>query len=457
VTIRFDDAWTRALSVARETARATGLDVILIRDILGRAALVVDDTGETAVPDDMANTLSEKLAEAAGPFTGPSPVTLASDLFAPEAILGSRDLTIVEELSPSTGRVSVLENGVVGSEWLHPQEYAEDKAIQRVALYGFKGGVGRSTATYLLAEHLANVGGGRCVLVVDLDLESPGVGALLQSDEELPDYGIVDYFAESAVGNQDGLEVVARSTRARTRGTGEVWVAPAGGRPRAGYDYLAKLNRVYADLPREVDLDEAPGASGLARRMDQAVSACEEEVTKRSRRPDVVLLDSRAGIHDIAAVTLTQLADLSLLFATDSAPSWNGYRALFRQWGQSPARARAIRERLRMVAAMVPRDGRDEYLERFRDSAQSCFAEFLYDNESVEESPKMSVPFTTASAPFNFAPEDQDAPHSPLPIMFVQNFVGIDLAGRQDWSGIAPEAYELFLDGAAGLIFGGDA
>jgi hypothetical protein len=40
----------------------------------------------------------------------------------------------------------------------------------------------------------------------------------------------------------------------------------------------------------------------------------------------VVLLDSRAGIHDIAAIVITQLADLSLLFALDSSQTWNGYQ-----------------------------------------------------------------------------------------------------------------------------------
>lgn len=42
----------------------------------------------------------------------------------------------------------------------------------------------------MLAQHLA--GQGHCVLAVDLDLESPGLGALLQGDDDLPDYGLVD-------------------------------------------------------------------------------------------------------------------------------------------------------------------------------------------------------------------------------------------------------------------------
>jgi MinD-like ATPase involved in chromosome partitioning or flagellar assembly len=300
----------------------------------------------------------------------------------------------------------------------------------------------------MLAQHLANQGGGRCVLAVDLDLESPGLGALLQADDDLPDYGLVDYFAESAVGNADGLDLVTRSGMVRVSGNGEVWVASAAGRPRKGYDYLAKLNRVYAELPREEATVESTGSSGLAWRLEAAIRACEDRVAELSRRPDVILLDSRAGIHDIAAIAITQLADLSLLFGTDSAPSWTGYQALFRQWRRPVERARAIRERLRMVAAMVPRERREEYLAEFRDHAQACFAGTLYDD----------VPSDSVSAEdvdlYNPGPDDEEAPHSPLPILFVPELVGMNLAKRQAWSGIDAGAYAMFLEGAAQLILG---
>ena len=127
---------------------------------------------------------------------------------------------------------------------------------------------------------------------------------------------------------------------------------------------------------------------------------------------------------------------------------WSGYYELFRQWGRVPERAKAIRSRLRMVAAMVPRDRRDAYLEAFKDHAQSCFAATLYDDvPSGEDS-------GDAGVEFNFAPDDEDAPHAPLPIYFVSDLVGLDAAARRNWHEIDPGAYTAFLDGATVLIVG---
>jgi hypothetical protein len=449
MTIRFDDAWAGALQVAADAASNTHRDVILVRDLLGRVSLVIDDlagadTAENAVAAGLADDLAVPLATAAGRFTGPTPVTLASDLFSPDPILLSPDIITIAEATAGRGQVRILERGVVGAEWLHTRPPGDDgSAIHRVALYGFKGGVGRSTATFMLAAELA--ARDRVVLVVDLDLESPGVGALLQADDDLPDYGFVDYLAESAVGNESGLELVVQSGMAPVSGNGEIWVAAPGSRPREGYNYLAKLNRAYLDLPGG---DHQGRRGGLAGRIDAAIGYCENEVERKTgRRPDVVLLDSRAGVHDIAAIVITQLADLSLLFALDSSQTWNGYRLLFQQWSQVPEQAREIRNRLQMVASMVPRADRDAYLERFRDHAQSCFAETLYDDVRADEG-------SADDDQYNPAPDDKFAPHYPWPILHVPEYVGLDLAARSDWHDIDRSAYALFLENAASMILG---
>lgn len=436
MTIRFDDVLPRAIDLAYQAAEETRLDVLLVRDVLGRISLVLDDSARE-LDSEIASSLGSRLREATHPFTVPAAVMLGSALFAPDQILRARDLVTLRERTGTSGRVSALERGVVGSEWLRLRSEDESPRGNRVTLYGFKGGVGRSSATFMLAQHLADHG--RCVLVVDLDLESPGVGSLLQSDDDLPDYGLVDHLVESAVGNQHGLDLVTKSQTVRMSGNGEVWVAPAGGRPREGYNYLPKLNRVYLDLPAS---DPDGQQHGLADRLESAISACERQVAQLSRQPDVTLLDSRAGIHDLAAIAITQLSDLSLLFATDSPATWAGYRELFRQWSSVPAQALAIRERLRMVAAMVPRDRRDDYLELFRDHAQNCFAATLYDDVSPTDNG------------FNFAPDAEDAPHTPLPIFFAPDLVALDAVARRNWHEIDPGSYANLLAGAVELIVG---
>jgi hypothetical protein len=434
VTTRFDEAWHAALEIANVVAKDFDSDVTVVRDLLGRSSVVVDAPGDDARLAD----LRDRLRASCGPFVGPEPVLLVGTLFAPGQIIDSPDRRLVPSFLADSGRVSVIERTTVGADWLRP---AQHPTGARVALYGFKGGVGRSTATYMLARHLARQG--KSVLVVDLDLESPGVSALLHSELEYADFGIVDHLVESAVGNQADLDMVVRSDSiGELSGNGEVWLASAGGRPRDGYTYLDKLSRVYLDLP---STPERPGVP-FGGRLADAIAACEAQVARRSRRPDVVLLDSRAGIHDVAAVAITQLSTLALLFATDSPQTWQGYRALFDQWRtRLDAGTRdKIRNRVKMVAAMVPVSQAESYLRGFADNAQDCFAATLYDNE--EGAVDLNL--------FNFAPDDPAAPHHPLPITHSMDLVGLDPARNSSWAstGMIETAYGEFVAAVSAML-----
>lgn len=423
MTIRFDDAWRASRRIAYAISD-TGVDVVLIRNLRGMISVLVGDP-DIAPADAELERLEQELREAAGLFCGRKPVLRWADLSAPSILAEeSPSRTVVRSGDGEVGRLVVVERTVVGAEW---SRVSGDPPGRRVTLYGFKGGVGRSTATVLLARHLATAG--QCVLVVDLDLESPGVGALLVDEQQLPEHGIIDHLAEAAVGNSDGLDLVVRSSVVPVSGNGEVWIAPAAGRPRDGYEYLPKLNRAYLDAPP------------FAVRLNDAVSACEARVASLSRPPDVVLLDSRAGLHDIAAVAMTQLSDVSLLFAVNNPHTWAGYGELFRQWGADSERAREIRHRLKMVATGVP-SARSSYLADFRDRAQASLAE-LYDDVVGEGLEK-----------YNPALEDKDAPHSPLPITFLAGLVGLDAAANREWLEDAQVgvAFAEFVTGAADLI-----
>ncbi|MER7014065.1 AAA family ATPase [Saccharopolyspora sp. NPDC000359] len=447
-TIRFDTAWENVYALADEVSR-NGLEVVLVRDLVGRLRLVIDDRGQGHLP---AN-LDDRVRAAAGPFAAATPVLRASEMFTASAVLNSPDLVVAHEADPDSGRgaFSLLERTVVGADWLRPHPAAKEN---RITLYGFKGGVGRSTATFMLAKHLAEQG--LCVLVVDLDLESPGVGELLQPPENRAQHGIVDYLVESAVGNEAGLDLVSRSDIVRpSSGNGEVWLFAADGRPATSdrvrgpagtprhRDYLAKLNRIYTEVPAENH--DTPHT--LAERLEEAVKEAEQQVAERSGRPDVVLIDSRAGIHDIAAIAITRLSWLSLLFASDNQASWTGYRTLFEQWHKiSLNRVDDIRRRLRVVAALVPGNNKESYLRSFRENAQLCFAETLYDD--TDASDDMDA--------FSFGPDDEDAPHSPLPILFTSDLVGLNHAAEPGWhdNPFTRAAYEHFLTATTNLIVG---
>ncbi|WP_322620599.1 KGGVGR-motif variant AAA ATPase [Streptomyces acidicola] len=446
VPVRFDDARPRALTIAHDVA-AEGLDLLLVRDVLGRFALVVDDR-EKDVPADRATAWSERLTADLQRYAADRPLLLASGLFSADDLLGSERAQPDPLHLPADehGSVRLLDNTVVGEDWAQvstPAVETDGSRTHRTALYGFKGGVGRTTATAILARHLADQG--HVVLVVDLDLESPGAGPILAAGALLPRHGIVDQLVESAVANADGLDLVAPSGYRPRTGRGELWVTPARGRDTAGvtYSYVDKLNRVYADIP----------GMDFADRLAAAVRACEDAVAREGesgRRPNVVLLDSRAGIHDIAAVTISRLCDLALLFGADNRQTWGGYGDLFVAW-HSSGQARAIREKLRMVASMVPESPQrpmGAYLESFREHSWECFA-VLYDDDVPELETGQLIP-----GAFSPSLEDDSAPHHPIPILFEPGLVGLDSDSAPGWQDRAfvQAAYRDFLTTATLLI-----
>ncbi len=225
----------------------------------------------------------------------------------------------------------------------------------RYTLHSVSGGVGRSTTAAVLAWRLARRG--EDVLVVDLDIESPGLGAML-FEEHRPDFGVADWFVEELVGQ--GARVLSRmvSSPAWTRNRpGRVWVAPAHGRVPG--EFLAKLGRVYLDSAQD------PWTARLHRLVDGLEAPL---------KPTVVLVDSRSGFHDSAGSAVTNLGAEVLLFGVDSPSTWTGYRALVEHWRTLGLAAR-IRERLSFVSALTPAENTDDYLAGFRDSAAKLLRE----------------------------------------------------------------------------------
>ncbi|MGW1524479.1 KGGVGR-motif variant AAA ATPase [Streptomyces sp. NPDC002159] len=441
--IRFDEARPVALDLAREVA-AEGFDVLLVRDVLGRFSLVVDDAeGDEGASDEQVERWRESFTGRLGRYSGDRPLVLTSVTRLPRTLTASPRTLEVEAATGTVGAIRLLDNTVVGEEWSRvttPPATDSDGAPRprRTALYGFKGGVGRTTATAVLARRLADKG--LIVLVVDLDLESPGVGPLLLGDGTLCTHGVVDHLVESALDNADGLEIIARSGY-NPRNGGELWIAPARGAGTDGVPnaYVDKLNRVYADTE----------GARFADRLTDTVRACEEAVerTDSGRLPDVVLLDSRAGIHDVAAVTISHLCDYALLFGADNDQTWSGYRDLFEAWAAS-GQAPAIRKKLRMVASMVPDSvhySKDTHLESFRRNSHTTFS-VLYDSLAPDE--------VAGATEGSWDLEDDSAPHSPIPILFEPGLVGMNVPNSPDWQerAFVQAAYRDFLDTAVPLI-----
>ncbi|WP_295400593.1 P-loop NTPase [uncultured Thiocystis sp.] len=284
----------------------------------------------------------------------------------------------------------LIDRQITGQSWATVSEHNAARASHRIAMYSLKGGVGRSTTTAVAAWHLARLG--RSVLVLDLDLESPGLSASLLPTSSQPEFGIVDWFVEDAIGQGDAViaHMSARAPMAQDL-PGDVWVVPSHGADPG--DFMAKLGRCYLDLPGHA------GVEAWDRRLLRLLSVLEAD-----KAPDVVLLDARSGFHDLASAVVTELADTVLLFAIHSEQTWSGYRLLFEHW-QRYGVAERIRERLQIVAALIPETDRDAYLSEFRERSWGIFRDHLYDELGAGEVDG-----------FSFDLNDAPAPHRPLPI-----------------------------------------
>lgn len=361
--MNFNNALEKATQIAQARLPDLKEHVFLVRDLHGRIRLLLGKRRKPAsefYPHIQA--LIADITQALGTYAYP-----ADDL-----VMYREELKCIQ--LPDDGASAVLaENGghkvclhdrlLMGAEWSASPPVGAP-TIKRFTLFSMKGGVGRSTTATILAWHLARKG--KRVLVFDLDLESPGVGATLLGPD-LPRFGIVDWFVEDALGQGNAVlgEIVRQSALAT--GSGTITVVPAFGSDTG--DYLAKLGRAY--------LERGPnGHEPWPRRLKRLVEAIEGQET-----PDIVLLDSRTGLHDTSAALVLAMGADTLMFAVDTPQTWSSYGFLFKHWALHPDR-RAFREKLWVVGAQTPDTGREEYLDALRDNAWDLFRETLYDAPS---------------------------------------------------------------------------
>jgi cellulose biosynthesis protein BcsQ len=398
-----EERWLEADS-QKKIEPPTDSTIRIIRDVYGRLRFGVN-CDANQFNKEAKNKLNAALTTLQG-FATKTEVLFRDDLANPDLIFNSTDwhLTTVATGFDEAGQakpeitIAVMDRQIMGQDWLNP--ISEPKPHPpRIVFYGLKGGVGRSTALAMAAYGLARAG--KRVLLLDFDLESPGLSGLLLPPARVADFGLVDWFVEDAVGQGETLlpRMVADSPLAEST-RGAIRVAAAMGQTES--DYLSKLSRVYADVPGLPGQDARTGLRRFATRMQNIV-----ELLEAQENPDVVLIDSRAGLHDVAAISITSLADTALLFATDSAQNWLGYRQLFSHWQHRPEVCKQVRERLRIVQALAPKSDREGRSKAFRERSYDLFTATLYDE---------IAPHMEDSDIFSPSSSNMEAPHFPIRI-----------------------------------------
>jgi hypothetical protein len=395
--IFFNDALKATSDMLSKELFPDGVEPLVIRDIYGRIRIALKG-GKKEKHQELASRLGEKLAKLS-PFCGDGDqgMLFPDDFFDSDMVFENPDILDLF-LPGSDTSLRLLDRQVVGQDWLRP--VSTPPHLHRIVFFGLKGGVGRSTAMALLAYSLAR--SGKRVLLIDFDLESPGLSGLLLPPDRLADFGMVDWFIEDAVGQGETVLNRMISVSPLSENTqGEIRVAAAMGM-NEGF-YLAKLSRVYADVSLQNRVER------FSQRANRLITALEAQ-----EKPDVVLIDSRAGLHDLAAVSIVGLATSALLFAVDSAQTWQGYRLLFSQWQCYPSVLKALRDRVLMVEALFPETDQAARSGLFLENAYTLFSETIYERIEPGIEPDSEV--------FNFDLNDTSAPHYPLRIKWNNRF-----------------------------------
>ncbi len=266
------------------------------------------------------------------------------------------DLVWTTLLTPAEAEVMSLARSETGSDhvssWLdfayaavnarnHPQDQEPPANKTRtVVFYSYKGGVGRTTAMLHVAYLLAKEG--KRIVLVDMDLEAPGLQHAFEHLEPRPEKGLVDYLYERQLLLPDSSPSLAiRDILGKVGSSlpmkGDIYVVPAG---KVDLNYIATVD----------DLDTRVGGSG-----PQAWDAFLHELTTELK-PDLIFIDSRTGLNRWGAISLLVLADEAFVFAYPNRQNMEGLVPLLQAlkgFGRPP---------LTMVFSAVPRNQSGESL-----------------------------------------------------------------------------------------------
>ena len=407
---------------------------LIVRDTSGRLRFL---SSEEPPSDEVRVNTERRIADVLGAYARTDGVISFRDEPGVQRLLKAPEAFPMRQDSFS---FRLLDRRIIGSAWLDaPQEGTAGPP--RIVFASLKGGVGRSTALAVAASDLARRN--KNILVVDLDLEAPGIGDMLLDDERVPRFGTVDYLVENGLGGVPDryLPDFVGTSPLTTPGGGRVDVLPALGRQAIEQpsNTLPKLSRAMI---------EDIGSDGVSVAVTVQISDMIRRFTGRDSY-DVVLIDSRAGLSELAAPAILGLGANVLLFGTAQRQTIHGYAALFAALKLLAERDRAAGRQAEwrlLFKAVYAKVGLDpSAAERHRDYLYELFADNLYDADNTQQDNPDAVSFDI---------DDEEAPHWPLIIPFNQNFVDFDpvQAPSQLNATFYEQAYRPFLNGIDSII-----
>lgn len=205
-----------------------------------------------------------------------------------------------------------------------------------ITFYSYKGGTGRSMALVNVAVEM--VKSGLRVIIVDFDLEAPGLDTFNLPRPQTPTKGVVDFVTEYLeTGESPNIsEFVYKSALSDL--SGELWVMPAG---TSGEEYDRQFKSIdWGDLYNNRDgylLFE-----DLKAQWDQTIQA------------DYVLIDSRTGHTDVSGICTRQLPNTVALFFFPNEQNRRGLETVTSQIRGESETNRRKNIKLHFVMSNVP-------------------------------------------------------------------------------------------------------
>ncbi len=171
--------------------------------------------------------------------------------------------------------------------------------------YSFKGGVGRTMALVNAAVWLAKKG--NTVLLVDFDLEAPGLDTFPLLTSKADSLGLVDFVSRFLKTDQapDVKDYIARCSRVEN-----LSVMPSG-------RYSANYAQNFTEIDWRMLYEERDGFLLMEDLKEQ---------WRQTIRPDYVLIDSRTGYTDTGGICTRQLPDSVVILFFPNEQNLRGLR-----------------------------------------------------------------------------------------------------------------------------------
>ncbi|WP_316738733.1 KGGVGR-motif variant AAA ATPase [Pedobacter aquatilis] len=185
--------------------------------------------------------------------------------------------------------------------------------MKTITFYSYKGGVGRSLALANVANRLSEFG--KKVCIIDFDLEAPGLHLKFAQHikKRKVNKGIVDYISEFTEHKKVPSKIKDFVTQVQFDDIGRQDISLIGAGDTTSRAYWRKLSCLdWKQLFYEQDSVGVEFFSNLKQQI------------RKQLAPDVLLIDSRTGITDIAGLTMSIFADEVVLLAANNRENLEG-------------------------------------------------------------------------------------------------------------------------------------